>query len=46
LIDPGYRMPGVRYDLLRDRLESEQLDIEDIMWAKDLASIHAFLALW
>jgi asparagine synthase (glutamine-hydrolysing) len=46
LLQPSYRMPGVRYDLLRDRLEHEDMGIEDIMWAKDLASIHAFLALW
>jgi hypothetical protein len=46
LLEPKERIPGVRYDLLRDRLESETLTLLDFMWAKDLASVHAFLSLW
>jgi asparagine synthase (glutamine-hydrolysing) len=46
LLAPSYQLPGVDYHLLRDRLEREDMDITDVMWAKDLASVHAFLALW
>ena len=46
LLAPSYHVPGVHYDLLRERLEHRDMDINDVMWAKDLASIHAFLALW
>lgn len=37
-------MPGVDYGLLRSRVESEQLDLVEYMWAKDLAAVHAFEA--
>ena len=44
--DPPHRLEGVRYDLLRDRLDGENLDLSEFGWAKDLASVHAFLSRW
>jgi asparagine synthase (glutamine-hydrolysing) len=46
LIRPNYRMPGVAYERLAQRLEQENLDLASYIWAKDLAAIHAFLDLW
>jgi hypothetical protein len=46
LIDPPYRFPGVDYEALRKLIESHQLRVVDFMWAKDLASSHAFLSLF
>ena len=36
-------MPGVNYDLLRKRLIDRDLDVDDFMWAKDLAADCAFV---
>jgi asparagine synthase (glutamine-hydrolysing) len=46
LSDPADRLPGVRYDLLRERIESGTLELAEFGWAKDLASVHAFLSHW
>jgi asparagine synthase (glutamine-hydrolysing) len=46
LVQPKYRLTGVRYDLLEERLDRQSLDLSEFMWAKDLASVHAFLSLW
>jgi Asparagine synthase len=46
LVQPEYRLTGVRYDLLEERLDRQSLDLSEFMWAKDLASVHAFLSLW
>jgi asparagine synthase (glutamine-hydrolysing) len=46
LIKPDHRLGGVDYDLLEDRLERRELELPEFMWAKDLASVHAFLSLW
>jgi asparagine synthase (glutamine-hydrolysing) len=46
LVDPGWRMPGVDYACLRDRLVSEEMDVLEFIWAKDLAATHAFVSLW
>jgi len=46
LSEPTDRVPGVRYDRLQDKLERQELNVTDAMWAKDLASIHAFLGTW
>jgi asparagine synthase (glutamine-hydrolysing) len=43
---PNHHVPGVRYDRLQDKLERQELGVTDAMWAKDLASIHAFLGTW
>jgi asparagine synthase (glutamine-hydrolysing) len=38
-----YRMPGVDYGLLADRLEREQMTVFELQRARDLARIHAFI---
>jgi asparagine synthase (glutamine-hydrolysing) len=40
----GYRMPGVDYPLLAERLEREELEVFELQRARDLARIHAFVA--
>jgi asparagine synthase (glutamine-hydrolysing) len=46
LLSPAYRLKGVDYAGLANRLETGDLDPLGYIWAKDLAIIHAFLALW
>jgi asparagine synthase (glutamine-hydrolysing) len=46
LVRPDHRLSGVRYDLLEERLNREDLDLPEFMWAKDLAAVHAFLSQW
>jgi asparagine synthase (glutamine-hydrolysing) len=40
----GYRMDGIDYTMLRDRLEREELDVLELRRARDLARIHAFVS--
>jgi asparagine synthase (glutamine-hydrolysing) len=45
LIDPGdFRMPGVDYALLDQRIKRQECDLWEFFWAKDLAAVHAFLS--
>jgi asparagine synthase (glutamine-hydrolysing) len=46
LVRPAHRLAGVDYGLLEDGLERQDLDVSAFMWAKDLASVHAFLSQW
>jgi asparagine synthase (glutamine-hydrolysing) len=46
LIGHRFHITGVKYDVLQDRLTRENFTLRDYLWAKDLASIHAFLSLW
>lgn len=46
LLAPGYRIDGVNYELLGERLRSEDLGIEDYSWVMSLAAVHAFLSQW
>jgi asparagine synthase (glutamine-hydrolysing) len=46
LTDPPHRLKGIRYDLLRERLDGGTLELSEFRWAKDLASVHAFLSRW
>jgi asparagine synthase (glutamine-hydrolysing) len=46
LLDPPVHVRGIRYDLLADRLRAEDMSLMEYQWAKDLACVHAFLALW
>jgi hypothetical protein len=39
-------MGGVDYKLLGARLDAESMDVLELMWAYDLARVHAFLDLW
>jgi asparagine synthetase B (glutamine-hydrolysing) len=45
LVDPPVRVGGVDYGLLEKHLADEDFGLWDHIWAKDLASVHAFLAL-
>ena len=40
----GYRMPGVDYRVLGERLEREELAVFELQKARDLARIHAFVS--
>lgn len=45
LIEPGdFRMPGVDYALLDERIRRRECDLWEFFWAKDLAAVHAFLS--
>jgi asparagine synthase (glutamine-hydrolysing) len=46
LLDPPVHVRGIRYDVLADRLRAEDMSLMEYQWAKDLACVHAFLALW
>jgi asparagine synthase (glutamine-hydrolysing) len=46
LVDAGWRMPGVDYARLEERLDSEDMDVPEYIWAKDLAATQAFVSLW
>ena len=37
---------GIDYDLLRRRLDARDLGVFEHIWARDLASVHAFVGLW
>jgi len=39
----GYRMPGIDYQVLGERLEREELEVFELQKARDLARIHAFV---
>jgi asparagine synthase (glutamine-hydrolysing) len=41
-----HRFDGVDYQLLRRRLESGDMNLNELDWAKNLARCHAFLARW
>lgn len=44
LVDPDVRLPGIDYSALAEALSTRNLDLAGVMWAKDLASSHAFLS--
>lgn len=44
LADPTWRMPGVDYRVLAERLEAGRFDLAEYVWARDLAVAHAFVA--
>jgi predicted phage tail protein len=46
LSDPQHRVAGVDHDRLREALEREDMELPHYLWAKDLATAHAFLDLW
>jgi asparagine synthase (glutamine-hydrolysing) len=46
LVKPKYRIRGVNYDILADRIDAQDFKIGDHKWAVDLAKTHAFLAQW
>jgi asparagine synthase (glutamine-hydrolysing) len=42
----AHRFDGVDYQVLRQRLESGDMNLNELDWAKNLARCHAFLARW
>lgn len=46
LLRPDHQLAGVDYDMLGQRLQREDLGVEDFQQAQLLAEIHAFLSLW
>jgi asparagine synthase (glutamine-hydrolysing) len=46
LLNPAYRMPGVKYDILADRIHRQDMKLVDYFWVNDLVRIHAFLSQW
>lgn len=45
LVETDYRVVGVDYELLAERLEARELDVLELSWATDLARVHAFAAV-
>ena len=43
LLDPGWQLPGVDYARLRARVEAQDLNLFEYIWARDLAAVHAFV---
>jgi hypothetical protein len=46
LVDPRHRLNGIDYDLLRTRVEREEMRIYELQWARNVAKVHAFLNQW
>ena len=46
LTDPSHQVRGVDYARLGEQLEREEMPLSHYLWAKDLATVHAFLDLW
>jgi hypothetical protein len=41
-----FRISGVDYAKLGDELEGGKMPLAHYLWAKDLATVHAFVDLW
>ena len=46
LVEPPVHLAGIDYEKLAERLAAGDLPMSEFMWAKDLATAHAFLAQW
>lgn len=46
LLEPGFRLEGVDYDLMGERLRQEIMPVWELQWARTLARIHTFLNQW
>jgi len=46
ILDTDFRMKGINYDLVTQRLENENLALKELDTLNHLASVHAFLDLW
>jgi asparagine synthase (glutamine-hydrolysing) len=46
LANPTYRMPGVDYAALADRVERQDFTLWDWVWARDLVRVTAFMSQW
>lgn len=43
LVETPRYMEGIDYGRIREALETEEMDIVELQWARDLARVHAFL---
>jgi len=43
LIGADYRVAGIDYAMLADRIERAEMDLVELSWARDLARVHAFV---
>jgi hypothetical protein len=39
-------MPGVDYAMLKDRIANRKAGATEVVWAQDLATVHAFIKLF
>jgi asparagine synthase (glutamine-hydrolysing) len=46
LVNPSHRIGGIDYQRLAARIEREEMNMFDWMWANTLTRVHAFLSLW
>ena len=46
ILGSSHQIRGVDYRLLATRLEQQDMEVFELMWAYDLARVHAFLSLW
>ena len=46
LVGPGHQVRGVDYAMLARRLQAQDLDLTEFIWARDLAAVQAFVAQW
>lgn len=46
LVQPKHPIAGVDYRRLADRIERQDLNVFDWLWASTLIRVHAFLSLW
>jgi hypothetical protein len=44
--DRDFRVAGIDYTRLRERLDRRTMNVFELMWAYDLARIHAFVSVW
>jgi hypothetical protein len=46
LTKPSFRIRGVDYEALGQRIDKQDFKLIDYAWVNDLVRIHAFLSLW
>jgi asparagine synthase (glutamine-hydrolysing) len=46
LLGTQHRVAGVDYRVLESRLERREMGVRELLWAYNLARVHAFLSLW
>jgi len=46
IVGSDFRVEGVDYPALAGKLERRELDVDDVVWAQDLARVHAFVSLF
>ena len=46
LVEPGRRLDGIDYEVLRRRLAGRDMGVYELQWARNVAKVHAFLEQW